>query len=73
MRDVQTKGRFDGHKLRTLRRQRGRSQQSFGALVGVSRQVVNYWERGTRLPPPSRIRRCAEVLGVPQNALLAEV
>ena len=55
--------RFDGHKLRTIRRQRGiSSQRAFGSLVGVSRQVVNYWERGMRLPNAERIRRFAELL-----------
>ena len=57
-------GRFKGNRLRTLRRQRGiASQAAFGALVGVSRQVVNYWENGARLPNPERIQRFADLLG----------
>jgi transcriptional regulator with XRE-family HTH domain len=65
---------FDGKKLRILRRQRGYfSQRAFGELVGVSRQIVNYWENGKRLPPESRITRCAEILSCEPSALLAEV
>lgn len=64
---------FDGHKLRTIRRQRGiMSQSAFGKLVGVSRQVVNYWERGVRKPNRDRIKRFADLLGCRLDELCAE-
>lgn len=35
-----------GEKLRTLRREKGLSQEELAAMVGVSRQALSKWEAG---------------------------
>ncbi len=38
-----------GEKLRTLRREKGLSQEELAAMVGVSRQALSKWEAGVSL------------------------
>lgn len=38
-----------GEKLRTLRREKGLSQEELAAMVGVSRQALSKWEAGDSL------------------------
>ncbi len=38
-----------GEKLRTLRREKGLSQEELAAMVGVSRQALSKWEAGGSL------------------------
>lgn len=38
-----------GEKLRTLRREKGLSQEELAAMVGVSRQALSKWEAGSSL------------------------
>ena len=39
-----------GEKLRTLRREKGLSQEELAAMVGVSRQALSKWEAGPSRP-----------------------
>jgi transcriptional regulator with XRE-family HTH domain len=39
-----------GDRIRARRRALGLTQAEFGQLVGVSRETVNRWENGKRVP-----------------------
>jgi len=53
-----------GMKVRTLREQRGLSQEGFADLVGMHRTYVGGIERGERNPTLTTIHKIAEALGV---------
>lgn len=54
---------IDGRKIREQRlREGGMSQLELGRQVGVSRQVVNYWETGSRTPDSQRLDALAKAL-----------
>ncbi|MFH9355154.1 helix-turn-helix transcriptional regulator [Kitasatospora sp. NPDC017646] len=52
-------------RLRELRTQRGMTQAQVARLIGCSRSTVSTWETTGNSPRPSRLRRLADVLGVP--------
>ena len=53
-----------GEKLHRLRREKGMSQEALAGKLGVSRQAVSRWERGTARPDTANLARLAQVLGV---------
>ncbi|HEY4920851.1 MAG TPA: helix-turn-helix transcriptional regulator [Xanthobacteraceae bacterium] len=54
-----------GKRVRTLRLQRGLSQSDLGALISVTFQQVQKYEKGTNRISAGRLQRIAEVLSVP--------
>ena len=54
-----------GKRVRTLRLQRGLSQSELGALISVTFQQVQKYEKGTNRISAGRLQRIAEVLSVP--------
>lgn len=52
-----------GAELEAARRAAGITQTVLAALVGVSAQVLQRWEAGTRRIPPERAQRLREILG----------
>jgi len=52
-------------RLRTLRLQRGWSQAGLGAVLGITPQQVQKYERGTNRITAGRLARIAETFGVP--------
>jgi len=54
-----------GKRVRTLRLQRGLSQTELGALINVTFQQVQKYEKGTNRISAGRLQRIAEVLSVP--------
>ncbi|WP_261720529.1 HAD hydrolase-like protein [Streptomyces sp. FZ201] len=60
---------FDGQRLRTERERaeggRGISAAQLATCVGAKTYEIVAYEQGTTYPEPARIRRLAEVLGVP--------
>ncbi len=59
-----------GDRLRTLRRQRGLTQQQLASLVGVRNSVISFYEVGERVPSPGVVIRLAAAFGVSTDYLL---
>ena len=57
-------------KLRALREQYGLSQQQLAEAIGVTRQAVSLWERGSTLPDSVTLLRLAEEFNVEAEWLL---
>lgn len=55
--------------IEALRRERGWTQRTLGAMVGVSGQAVYNWERGAKLPSAITLRKLAEAFGVSMDDL----
>lgn len=62
-----------GHRLRTLRIEKGLSQQQLADLIYVTRKTVSNWESGNRMPDITMISRLAECLGVGTYELIDEL
>lgn len=59
--------------LRRIRTERGLSQESLAARLGVTREQISHLERGkTRSPGADTIKRVADALGVAVADLLEE-
>ena len=56
--------------LKTLRKQKGFTQEELAARLNVVRQTVSKWEKGLSVPDAELLTRLAEVLGVPGSTLL---
>ena len=51
--------------IRTLRKERGLSQEALAEALGVSRQAVTKWEDGSALPSTANLLSLADFFGVP--------
>ena len=67
--DVQEHKQEVGERIRALRWRRGLSQTELCEKAGVSLQVISFTEQGKRVPYPRTIRKLAEALEVPVEAL----
>ena len=56
--------------LKTLRKQKGFTQEELAARLNVVRQTVSKWEKGLSVPDAELLTRLAEVLEVPVSTLL---
>jgi len=56
--------------LRKTRKNTGLSQRQLGDRIGVSEQVIGYWERGNRMPSSAKVILLAGILGVTSDYLL---
>ncbi len=56
--------------LKTLRKQKGFTQEELAIRVSVVRQTVSKWEKGLSVPDADALQRIAEVLDVGVNELL---
>ena len=59
-----------GERLAALRNAQGLSQSDFAAKVGVTREMVNYYERRAKNPTADFVQKAAKVLGVGADELL---
>ena len=59
-----------GDNIRTLRRERGLTQETLAAKLNVVRQTVSKWEKGLSVPDAELLQRLAEVLEVSVSQLL---
>ena len=53
-----------GRKLAVLRNERGWSQKRFAEVLGISRAMVEYYERRAKNPSTDFVKHVAEVLDV---------
>ena len=58
--------------LKTLRKQKGFSQEELAARLHVVRQTVSKWEKGQSVPDAGTLIRLAEILDVSVSQLLGE-
>jgi putative transcriptional regulator len=56
--------------IKTLRKQKGLSQQELAARLNVVRQTVSKWEKNLSVPDADTLIRLAEILEVPVSELL---
>ena len=56
--------------LKTLRKQRGMSQEVLAQQLNVVRQTVSKWEKGLSVPDAEMVTRIAELFEVPVSELL---
>ena len=59
-------------KLVRLRKREGLSQEALAEALGVSRQAVSRWEKGTALPDAAKLLPCARLFRVSVDWLLDE-
>lgn len=59
-----------GTNLSALRKQRGLSQEEFGAALGVSRQTIYTWEADISSPNIENLRAIADYFGCPVDRLI---
>jgi len=62
-----------GHRLRSLRMEKGLSQQQLADLIYVTRKTVSNWESANRMPDITMLSRLAECLGVGTYELIDEL
>ena len=58
--------------LKTLRKQRGFSQEELAIRLHVVRQTISKWEKNLSVPDADTLIRLAEILEVPVSELLGE-
>lgn len=58
--------------LKTLRKDRGFSQEQLSVRLNVVRQTISKWEKGLSVPDAQMLVELAEVLNVSVNDLLGE-
>lgn len=56
--------------IKTLRKQKGYTQEELAARINVVRQTVSKWEKGLSVPDAEALQRLAEVLEVDVKELL---
>lgn len=56
--------------IKTLRKQRGMSQEALAQQLNVVRQTISKWEKGLSVPDAELLSRMAEVFDVPVERLL---
>jgi len=59
-----------GQRIRSLRTEKGLSQQQLADLIYVTRKTVSNWESGNRMPDITMLSRLAECLGVETYELI---
>jgi transcriptional regulator with XRE-family HTH domain len=60
-----------GAAIQSARSGRGWTRAALAGALGVHDNAVSRWERGTRRPHPSSVRKIAEVLGLSWEELLS--
>ena len=61
-----------GENLKTLRKQKGFSQEELATRLHVTRQTISKWEKNLSVPDADTLIRLAEILEVSVSELLGE-
>lgn len=60
-----------GHRIKTIRTQKGLTMKEFGKLIEEAAQsLVTRWENGTSIPNNERLKKIADLGGISVNELL---
>lgn len=62
--------KFVGERIKNIRLQSGKTQESFGNEFGASKGNVAMWEKGATLPNAERLNKISEFAGITVNELL---
>lgn len=60
-------------RLKAYREQANIPQEEIARRIGVSRQVVSYWENGHAKPGADKILKLSELLQIPVEQVLKEL
>ena len=69
--EIQAMNDYFARTLRSLRTERGLTQQELAKQLYVTRSTVGRWENGTRLPDATMISRLSQCLGVDVGTLMS--
>ena len=58
--------------IRSIRTERGISQETLAELLEVSRQTISKWENGQGRPSADSVAKRSEVFGIPAEAFLKD-
>ena len=58
--------------LKTLRKQKGLTQETLAIKLHITRQTISKWEKGLSVPDTEQLVRLADVLQVPITQLLGQ-
>ena len=61
-----------GNRLRQMRKEKGMSQEKFGKLLGLSKQVLSKYETYQRIPKINKVIEFATILGVSVSYMAGE-
>jgi len=61
-----------GENIRKYREHNSFTQEELAAFLGCSREVISYYENGSRIPKVELLNRMADLFGVELHALLEE-
>lgn len=61
-----------GENIRTVRKERGISQEELAMQLNIVRQTVSKWEKGLSVPDAQLLIKLAEILKVPVSDLLGD-
>ena len=61
-----------GQRLRSIRKEKGMSQDEFAALLGTSKQVLSRYEIGQRIPKITQVQQYAQKLNVSADYLMGD-
>ena len=59
-----------GENLKTLRKNKGITQEELAARLHIVRQMISKWEKGQSVPDAEMLARLAEIFEVPVSQLL---
>lgn len=59
-----------GENLKTLRKNKGITQEELAARLNVVRQTISKWEKGQSVPDAEMLAKLAEIFEVPVSQLL---
>ena len=59
-------------RLRTLRKQKHLSQEQLASLLGVTKQAISHYERGTREPDRETYLALSDILNVSLDYLMCK-
>ena len=60
-----------GQKIKEIRLNKGMTLKEFGKLFGTSKSIVYRWENGTSLPSKSRLKKIADLIGMPVSEFVS--
>lgn len=58
------------NKLKTLRKEKGLSQDALAEMLGISRQSISKWERGESSPDTDNLLALAQVYGITVDEII---
>lgn len=61
-----------GEKMKKVRKEKGLSQQELGKIIGIKQQTVAQYEKVPYTPKYDTVRKIAEALDCPINALVED-